>query len=259
MKKTHNLYGWHAAEAAIKYTPEKVIAVWMDVKNRHQRHSQFLKRLDDRKIKVLSATSDELIQLSDGGHHQGIVLKVDLPPQRGENDLKKLVNANTERPFFLILDRIQDPQNLGSCLRTADAVGIQGVIIPKDRSVGLSPTVYKVASGAADSVPIFRVTNLVRTMEWLKKTGIWLFGADGSAHQSIYDADLTLPMAVVVGTEGKGLRRLIRDHCDFIVKLPMVGRVESLNLAVATGAFLYEAVRQRIIGVGEKSRYELLK
>jgi 23S rRNA (guanosine2251-2'-O)-methyltransferase len=147
--------------------------------------------------------------------------------------------------LLLVLDNVQDPHNLGACLRTADATGVNGVIITKDKATGITPTVCKVASGAAETVPIYQVTNLSRTLRWLKGEGIWVLGAAGEAQQTVYQADLTVPMALVIGAEGTGLRRLTKENCDLLIKLPMLGQVESLNLSVATGAFLYETVRQR--------------
>jgi 23S rRNA (guanosine2251-2'-O)-methyltransferase len=144
-----------------------------------------------------------------------------------------------------VLDGVQDPHNLGACLRTADAVGVQAVIIPRDKSAGLTASVCKVASGAAETVPLIQVTNLARTLKWLKNEGVWLIGTAGEAEQTLYQVDLSGPLAIVMGGEGKGLRRLTREQCDNLVRLPMSGRVESLNVSVATGVTLYEAVRQR--------------
>ena len=148
-------------------------------------------------------------------------------------------------PLFLVLDHVQDPHNLGACLRTADAAGVRGVIITKDQAAGLSPVVAKVASGAAEAVPLYRVTNLARTLQWLKEAGLWIVGAAGEAPRSVFETDLNLPMALVMGAEGKGMRRLTRESCDLLVKIPMAGTVESLNVSVATGVLLFEAVRQR--------------
>ena len=148
-------------------------------------------------------------------------------------------------PLLLILDGVQDPHNLGACLRTADAAGVSAVIAPRDRAVGLTPTVRKVACGAAEAIPFIQVTNIARTLRELKDRGIWLVGADGAAEMDIFSAGLRGPLGLVMGAEGEGLRRLTREHCDFLVRIPMAGTLESLNVSVATGICLFEAVRQR--------------
>jgi 23S rRNA (guanosine2251-2'-O)-methyltransferase len=163
--------------------------------------------------------------------------------------LKQAVASLTEIALFLVLDNVQDPHNLGACLRTADATGVHGVIITKDNATGITPTVCKVASGAAETVPVYQVTNLARTLRWLKGHGIWVIGAAGETPQTAYQTDFTVPLAIVVGAEGKGMRRLTKEQCDLLVKLPMLGQVKSLNLSVATGVLLYEVVRQRLLNV----------
>ncbi len=164
---------------------------------------------------------------------------------RNEEDLFNLIERLEQPPFLLILDGVQDPHNLGACLRSADAAGIQAVVVPKDRSVSLTDTVRRIACGAAENVPFITVTNLVRTLKQLKTAGLWLVGTADQAEQSLYDIDLKGPLALVVGAEGKGLRRLTREACDFLIHIPMAGSVECLNVSVATGVCLFEAVRQR--------------
>ena len=164
---------------------------------------------------------------------------------KDETSLYELLETSKEDPFLLVLDCVQDPHNLGACLRTADAVGVQAVIVPKDRSVSLTPTVRHIACGAAESVPLIVVTNLVRTLKELKNMGVWLVGTADDADKSLYEIDLSGPLAIVMGAEGKGLRRLTREQCDFLAYLPMKGKVECLNVSVATGVCLYEALRQR--------------
>lgn len=159
--------------------------------------------------------------------------------------LEELLEKLAEPPLLLVLDNITDPHNLGACLRTADAAGVQAVIIPKDKSATLNATVRKVACGAAEVIPLVTVTNLARTLEKLQQRGLWIVGTAGEAEQEIYQQDLTIPTVLVMGAEGKGMRRLTRDHCDYLVKLPMLGSVSSLNVSVATGICLFEAVRQR--------------
>jgi 23S rRNA (guanosine2251-2'-O)-methyltransferase len=166
------------------------------------------------------------------------------PTQRDEGFLFDLVER-TRPVFLLVLDQIQDPHNLGACMRTANAAGIHAVVAPADRSAPLSETVRRIACGGADYTPYVQVTNLARTMETLKNAGVWCVGTDDNAEQIIYDVDLTGPLAIVVGSEGTGLRRLTKDQCDFLVQVPMSGRVECLNVSVAAGVCLFEAVRQR--------------
>jgi len=187
----------------------------------------------------------ELDALVGGARHQGVVARGTAPPQRSEVDLDAVLAGQTKAAFLLVLDGVQDPHNLGACLRSADAAGVQAVIAPKDRSVSLTPTVRKVASGAAEAVPFIQVTNLARTLRELKQAGIWLVGTAGEAGTSLFEADLAGPLALVMGAEGKGLRRLTRETCDTLVHIPMAGSVASLNVSVATGICLFEAVRQR--------------
>jgi 23S rRNA (guanosine2251-2'-O)-methyltransferase len=170
---------------------------------------------------------------------------VELPAMLGEDRLKDDVLTLTETAFYLVLDQVQDPHNLGACLRTADAVGAHGIIVTKDNAVGITPTVCKVASGAAETVPVYQITNLARTLRWLKEQGIWIMGTAGDAEQTLYDLKLDMPLAIVMGTEGTGMRHLTRQHCDFLVKIPMAGQVESLNVSVAAGVMMYEVFRQQ--------------
>jgi 23S rRNA (guanosine2251-2'-O)-methyltransferase len=170
---------------------------------------------------------------------------VRVPAARSEAELTALLDRLEQPPFLLLLDEITDPHNLGACLRTAEAVGVQAVIAPRDNAVGLTPVVCKVASGAAETLPYFQVTNLVRVMDDLKARGIWLTGTAGEAESELYQVDFTGAIGLVMGSEGSGLRRLTRDHCDRLVRLPMCGQVESLNVSVAAGVCLYEALRQR--------------
>jgi 23S rRNA (guanosine2251-2'-O)-methyltransferase len=163
----------------------------------------------------------------------------------GEGALDELLDRATTPPLLLVLDAVQDPHNLGACLRTADATGVSAVIVPRDRAAGLSPVVRKVASGAAETVPLIQVVNLARTLRWLKERSIWIVGTDDEAEKSLYQTDLKGPLALVLGAEGTGLRRLTRDHCDALVSIPMRGVVESLNVSVAAGVVLFEAIRQR--------------
>jgi len=165
---------------------------------------------------------------------------------RSEDDLFEEILPANPSPLVLILDQVQDPHNLGACLRTADGAGVDAVIVPKDNSVNLTETVRRVACGAAENVPFVMVTNLSRTMQRLKDAGVWLVGTDDTGSQLLYTVDLKGPIGIVMGAEGKGMRRLTRENCDFLAKIPMAGKVECLNVSVATGVCLYEAVRQRV-------------
>jgi 23S rRNA (guanosine2251-2'-O)-methyltransferase len=168
-----------------------------------------------------------------------------MPAARSESDLEALIAGIDGAPFLLILDGVTDPHNLGACLRSADAAGAHAVIAPKDNAVGLTPVAVKVASGAAESVPFVQVTNLARTLDRIKERGIWLIGTADDADATLYETDLQGPLALVLGSEGKGMRRLTRERCDLLLRLPMLGRVESLNVSVTAGICLYEALRQR--------------
>ncbi|MCY1219179.1 23S rRNA (guanosine-2'-O-)-methyltransferase RlmB [compost metagenome] len=179
------------------------------------------------------------------GVHQGVVAEVSPSQVWGENLLDELLERTPGAPLLLALDGVTDPHNLGACLRTADAAGVLAVIVPKDKSATLNATVRKVACGAAEVMPLVAVTNLSRTLEKLQKKGLWVVGTAGEAEQEVYEQDMTGPIVLVMGAEGKGMRRLTREHCDYLVKLPMAGSVSSLNVSVATGVCLFEAVRQR--------------
>ena len=244
--KLTKLYGLHSVQAALDYSPKKIHQAWVDSGRQDKRLTQAIDDLAALGIVPEKVDRKRLDRLADNNNHQGIVIEVEMPGELSESDLKTAVENLTETALFLVLDNVQDPHNLGACLRTADATGVQGVIITKDNATGITPTVCKVASGAAETVPVYQVTNLARTLRWLKGEGLWIMGAAGETAQTVYTTDFTIPMALVVGTEGKGLRRLTKEQCDVLVSVPMLGQVESLNLSVATGVLLYEAVRQRL-------------
>lgn len=243
--KTSKLFGLHSVQAALEYAPNKIIRVWVDGQRVDKRLSKILAELASQGIEPEKTDRKMLDRLADGNNHQGIAMEVTLPGELSESDLKTMIQSLSGTALLLVLDNVQDPHNLGACLRTAEATGVHGVIITKDNATGITPTVCKVASGAAEIVPVYQVTNLSRTLRWLKGEGIWVAGAAGEAEQTLYQVDLTMPMALVIGAEGSGLRRLTKDLCDLLIKLPMLGKVESLNLSVATGVLLYETVRQR--------------
>jgi 23S rRNA (guanosine2251-2'-O)-methyltransferase len=243
--KLTKIVGLHAAQSALMYSPQKISRAWVDSERHDKRLETLLETLSTLDISIEKVERKKLDKLADGMNHQGVVLEVALPEELSENDLKVAVEHLSENALFLVLDNVQDPHNLGACLRTADATGVHGIIITKDNAVGITPTVCKVASGAAETVPVYVVTNLARTLRWLKTEGVWVIGTAGEAESTLFKSDFTVPMALVIGAEEKGMRRLTREQCDFLVKLPMLGTVESLNLSVATGVLLYEVLRQR--------------
>jgi len=245
--KSSKLFGLHSVQAALDYSPKKIHKAWVDSGRQDKRLTQAVEDLLVLGIEPEKVDKKRLDRLADNNNHQGIVIEVEMPGELSESDLKTAVESLSETALFLVLDNVQDPHNLGACLRTADATGVHGVIITKDKATGITPTVCKVASGAAETVPVYQVTNLSRTLRWLKGEGLWIMGAAGETAQTAYKTDFTVPMALVVGAEGKGLRRLTKEQCDVLVSVPMLGQVDSLNLSVATGVLLYEAVRQRLI------------
>ena len=245
--KLTKLFGLHSVQAALDYSPKNIQQAWVDTGRQDKRLSKAIDDLLDLGIQPEKVERKRLDRLSDSNNHQGIVIEVEMPGELSESDLKSAVESLTTTALFLVLDNVQDPHNLGACLRTADGTGVHGVIITKDNATGITPTVCKVASGAAETVPVYQVTNLARTLRWLKDQGLWIMGADGETTQTLYSTDFTVPMAIVVGAEGKGLRRLTKEQCDVLISIPMLGRVESLNLSVATGVLLFEAVRQRLL------------
>lgn len=239
------IIGIHAVQSALAYSPKKIQRAWLDEQRQDKRLTALLNELLDLGIEPERVDRKKLNRLADDSNHQGIIIEMELPSMYGEHHLQDAVACLVKPALFLVLDNVQDPHNLGACLRTADAVGVHGIIITKDNAVGITPTVCKVACGAAETVPVYQVTNLARTLRWLKDQGIWLIGAAGEAEESIYQTDFSLSVAIVIGAEEKGLRRLTKEICDSLVHLPMRGHVSSLNLSVATGIFLYEVLRQR--------------
>ena len=240
------IFGILAVQAALDFSADKIQHVWVDNQRQDKRLQPLLNQLKSLHLSIDKADRKRLDKMTDGKNHQGIVAEVEMPGVHSEDELKHIVNNMTDVPLFLVLDQVQDPHNLGACLRSADAAGVHGIIITKDNSASITPTVCKVASGAAETVPVYQVTNLSRTLRWLKDQNIWIMGSTGDTEQSIFKADLSIPLAIVMGTEGTGMRRLTQEQCDFLVKIPMVGQVESLNVSVAAGIMIYEAFKQRI-------------
>ena len=247
MSRSQRIFGIHAVQSAIEHSPGKLIQAWVDKQRQDKKISGLCSQLNQLDISVQPIERKHLEQLAKGQNHQGIMLELRLPQALNEDALKQALATHTQTPFYLVLDQVQDPHNLGACLRTADAAGVQGVILPQNQSVDFTPVVCKVASGAAETVPVYRVTNLARTLKWLQEQGLWIVGTSDDCEKTAYEVDMTIPIVICMGSEGKGLRRLTREHCDWLVRLPMCGYVSSLNLSVATGIMLYETVRQRQI------------
>jgi len=244
--------GLHAVKAALKSSASEVDHLLVQKGRRDTRLKDLQELARKHAIDTREVNRSELNERVPDVQHQGVVAVLKNASAGVRKNLsayiKKLKSDEPERALFiLILDEIQDPHNLGACLRSADAAGVDAVVVPSDNSVGLTPVVRKVASGAAETVALFQVTSLQRTISELQELGLWVFGAAGESQQSLYDIDLTGSVAIVMGAEGRGLRRLTRERCDGLYKLPMLGSVSSLNVSVATGVSLYEVVRQRQI------------
>lgn len=251
MSQLEKIYGIHAVEALLNQHPKRLKKLWL-LKGREDIRVQAIVALANKhRLTIDYVQRDFLDELTDEqAVHQGVVAEVTASQVWTEAMLEERLALLTEPPLLLALDGITDPHNLGACLRTADAAGAHAVIIPKDKSATLNATVRKVACGAAEVIPLISVVNLVRTLEKLQQRGLWVVGTAGEAEQDIYQQDLSIGTVLVMGAEGKGMRRLTREHCDYLVKLPMLGSVSSLNVSVATGICLFEAVRQRRIKYG---------
>lgn len=244
MSDLEKVYGVHAVEALLRHHPKRVKQLWVAEGRQDPRIQALLSLAEQHRVGVGQRERRELDEWAEGVH-QGVVAEVSPSQVWGENMLDELLERNEGPALLLVLDGVTDPHNLGACLRTADAAGAQAVIVPKDKSATLNATVRKVACGAAEVIPLVAVTNLSRTLEKLQKKGLWIVGTAGEADKELYDLDLSGPTVLVMGAEGKGMRRLTREHCDFLARLPMAGSVSSLNVSVATGVCLFEALRQR--------------
>ena len=245
-KQKRYIAGIHSVRTAIKHGADEVLGIWYEGKRRDKRLGALISEARKSGISIHETDKKELDRLSADSNHQGVVAQTLVPASLGEEELHRIVENLDKPAFLLVLDGVQDPHNLGACLRTADAAGVDAVIAPKDRAVGLTPVACKVASGAAETMPFIQVTNLARTLRWLREEqNIWVVGTAGETDTSLTQADLTGPLAVIMGAEEKGMRRLTREQCDVLVSIPMAGCVESLNVSVATGVTLFEAVRQR--------------
>ena len=238
------VFGIHAVQALLDSDPQRFQEVFIQKGRDDRRLTTLIKALEAQGIVIQVASKQVLDNKSEDAVHQGIIARVKPGRQYQEGDIPDLL-ASLENPFLLILDGVTDPHNLGACMRSADAAGVHAIIVPKDRSAQLNATAKKVASGAAEHIPLIKVTNLARTMRVLQEANVWIVGTAGEADHDVYQSKMTGPLALVMGAEGEGMRRLTREHCDELISIPMAGSVSSLNVSVATGVCLFEAVRQR--------------
>jgi 23S rRNA (guanosine2251-2'-O)-methyltransferase len=241
------LFGFHAVAVRLKMAPASIIEVYVDPTRRDARMRQFVDRCKEAQVRIIESDSLRIAKLAGSHGHQGVAARVQALQQSNSLDdlLDDIEQGDNPPPLLLVLDGVTDPHNLGACLRVADGAGANAVIAPKDHAAGINATVAKVASGAAETMPYFMVTNLARTLNELKERNIWIIGTSDDADKSIYDVDLKGPVALVLGAEGPGMRQLTRKTCDELVSIPMQGAVESLNVSVASAVCLYEAMRQR--------------
>ncbi|KOE63874.1 23S rRNA (guanosine(2251)-2'-O)-methyltransferase RlmB [Aggregatibacter actinomycetemcomitans] len=243
---SETIYGIHAVKAFVTHYPERLIEVWVLKGRDDQRLQPLINEIQRLGISVQFLNCQTLDKKAEGEVHQGIIARVHSLPELNEHDLDRLLEQQ-KAPLLLVLDGVTDPHNLGACLRTADAAGVNAVIVPKDKSAQLNSTARKVACGAAENVPLIRVTNLARTLRELQKRhNVWVVGTAGETTETLYQTKLTGALALVMGAEGEGMRRLTREHCDQLISIPMMGSVSSLNVSVATGVCLFEIVRQRL-------------
>lgn len=243
MAASQILIGFHAVSARLRFAPESIKEVYVEAARRDRRMLALMEQATAAGRTVRPVGMERLEGLARGQRHQGVVAMAD--SLELAMDIDEVLDDALEPAFLLILDGVTDPHNLGACLRTADGAGVQAVVAPRDRAVGLNSTVQRVATGAADTVPYLTVTNLARTLRALKERGVWVVGTDDEAEKTIHDVDATQPIAWVLGAEGEGMRRLTRETCDELVHIPMKGSIESLNVSVASAVCLYETVRQR--------------
>src|SRR4051812_324282 len=246
MADTRIIYGFHAVHSRLRQSADSVKELYLDAAREDRRAQELLMTAESRGARVMRVDEKRLDGMTHHARHQGVAARIELA--RLPTHIEDVLEGLEEPPLLLVLDGVTDPHNLGACLRVADAMGVHAVIAPKDRAVGINATVSKVASGAAETVPYIAVTNLARAMRELKDRGVWLLGADERAEQDLYAARLAGPLAWVLGAEGEGMRRLTRESCDELVRIPMLGTVESLNVSVSAGICLSESRRQRQTG-----------
>lgn len=241
------LIGIHPVEAALNYDAGNIVELYIETDSQNPRVRELAERARELGIKPHARDRAALERMTGGGRHQGVAARYKAPPARTEAELPALVEAAGREGLFLVLDGVTDPHNLGACLRSAEAAGVNAVIVPKDRAVGMTATVRRASAGAADRVPFVAATNLARALRVLKDAGVWLTGLAGDGGTSLHALDFSGPVAIVMGSEGEGMRRLTREACDHLAHIPMRGRIESLNVSVATGIALFEVLRQRAI------------
>lgn len=239
------LIGIHVVEAALDHDVANLVELYIENGTHNARVKALGERARELGVKPHARDRAALDRMTGGARHQGVVARYRAPPPRAEGDLPALVEQAGATALLLVLDGVTDPHNFGACLRSAEAAGVTAVLVPKDRAVGVTPTVRRASAGAADRVPIVMATNLARTLKTLKEGGVWLVGLAGESERSLYEVDLKGPLALVLGGEGEGMRRLTREACDFLVRIPMRGDIESLNVSVSTGIVLFETLRQR--------------
>jgi 23S rRNA (guanosine2251-2'-O)-methyltransferase len=244
MSQISFIHGFHAIIAKLRHQPDAILEIFIDADRHDARARDLMRHAELQKVKIIPVDAKRLEGMAGGMRHQGVVARVSGTSRH--ITLDDVLDTLEEPAFLLVLDGIQDPHNLGACLRVADAVGAHAVIAPKDRAVGLTQTAIKVASGAAESVPYITVTNLARTLRELQEREIWVIGTDAEAQEDLYTAQWPEATAWVLGAEGDGMRRLTRETCDQLVTIPMLGSVQSLNVSVASGVCLYEARRRRV-------------
>ncbi|MFC1664451.1 23S rRNA (guanosine(2251)-2'-O)-methyltransferase RlmB [Pseudomonadota bacterium] len=244
MSKSY-LCGFHAVDALVNTKPKRISQIWFDPERSDRRAEKLIESVRAKGIHMAYKTKKELDEMANGVRHQGVIAECRPISLRPENELEQFLDSITETPLLLVLDGVTDPHNFGASLRCADGAGVHAVIVPRDKSCGLTPVVHRVASGATQVLPIFEVKNLVRCLDNLKKNGFWVTGAAEQASTNLYQADFKGPTIVIVGAEGRGMRRLTEETCDRLVYIPMRGSVASLNVSVATGILLFEAQRQR--------------
>ncbi|MEO5559576.1 MAG: 23S rRNA (guanosine(2251)-2'-O)-methyltransferase RlmB [Dokdonella sp.] len=242
---TELLIGIHAVEAALNHDVGNLVELYIETGTQNARVKELGERARDLGVKPHARDRAALDRMTGGARHQGVVATYNAPPPLPEAALAELIAKAGRDALILVLDGVTDPHNFGACLRSAEAAGVTAVVVPKDRAVGVTPTVRRASAGAADRVPIVAATNLARALKGLKDAGVWLVGLAGDTPQSVYSVDLDGPIAIVLGGEGEGMRRLTRESCDFLAKIPMRGDIESLNVSVATGVALFETLRQR--------------
>ncbi|MGW8248274.1 MAG: 23S rRNA (guanosine(2251)-2'-O)-methyltransferase RlmB [Acidiferrobacterales bacterium] len=246
--KTEFVYGLHVLDSLLRSQPELVLEIWLQDSREDESVDKIKSRAGKQGIAVQLTDRKKLDQLTNHAVHQGAVARIQVKPLPGENELIELLDRTSEPAFLLFLDGIQDPQNLGACIRTAEAAGAQAVVFQKDRSASLTAVARKAGAGAAERLPVFQVGNLARSIETVKNAGVWVVGTAGGSDKNLYEIDLNGPLAIVMGAEGAGLRPRIQGLCDHLVAIPMEDQTESLNVSVATGVMLYEARRQRHLG-----------